>query len=123
MRLLIKPYFIILCLIYFVTRYLKYTDLKLPLFIKNHLTDLLCMPIVLTICLAFVRPIKRLPNYTLTPFMIISMTVFYAVLFEYVSPINNPNQTGDWIDVLMYVIGGFGYWVIQRRFSNNLTLK
>lgn len=119
MKLLIKPYFIFLCLIYVVTRYFKLTDLELSIFIKNHLTDLLCMPIILTICLAFVRFIKRLPDYTLTPFMIISMTVFYAVLFEYISPINNPNQTGDWIDVLMYVIGGFVYWVIQRRFILN----
>lgn len=120
MKLLIKPYFIIICLIYIVTRYLKSTDLELPIFIKNHLTDLLCMPIILTICLAFVRWIKRLPNYVLTPFMIISMTVFYAVLFEFLAPINNPNQTGDWIDILMYAIGGFGYWVIQKRVKSTL---
>ena len=117
MKLLIKPYFISLCLIYFVTRYLKSTDLELPFFIKNHLTDLLCMPIILTLCLAFVRLLKRLPNYTLTPFMIISMTVFYAVLFEYIQPLTNPNQTGDWIDVGMYGLGGFGYWLIQKRLA------
>jgi hypothetical protein len=115
MKLLIKPYFVILCLIYFATRYLKSTDLILPIFIKNHLTDLLCMPIILTICLVGVRLIRRLPNYVLNPFMIFSMTVFYAVIFEYLAPKSNPNQTGDWIDVGMYVLGGLGYWVIQRR--------
>ena len=102
-----------------MTRYLRSTDLELPFFIKKHLTDLICLPIILTICLVGVRVIKRLPNYTLTPFMIISMTVFYAVLFEYLAPLNNPNQIGDWIDALVYCIGGVGYLFIQRRVSVN----
>ena len=116
MKLLFKPYFIVLVILYFTVRLSRAYGIELPLFFKNHFTDLLCMPIVLTICLAFVRLIKKLPTYVLTPFMIISMTVFYAVLFEYLAPLNNPNQIGDCIDVLMYALGGVSFWLIQRRF-------
>lgn len=123
MKLLVKPYFLLLSIVYLITRYLKSTNLELPIFIKNHLTDLLCMPIILTLCLVFVRIVKRIPNYVLTPFMIFSMTAFYAVLFEYIAPKSNPNQTGDWIDVLMYGIGGIGYWLVQRRFIENKVLE
>jgi hypothetical protein len=119
MKLLFKPYFIVLVILYFIVRLSLAYGVELSLFFKNHFTDLLCMPIVLTICLAFVRLIKKLPTYLLTPLMIISMTVFYAVLFEYLAPLNNPNQTGDWLDVLMYGLGGIEFWLIQRLHLSN----
>jgi len=72
------------------------------------------MPISLTVCLAFIRQIKKLPNFTLTPIMIGLMTVSYSFLFEYIAPSRFPNQTGDWIDVGMYTIGAIMFWYMQK---------
>ena len=65
----------------------------------------------ITVCLAFVRYFKRQFNYKLTPLMIFGMTTFYALFFEVYVPTIYTTQTGDWLDVVMYFIGGIIFWV------------
>jgi len=101
---------------------MKINHFILPEFIKNYFTDLLLMPIILSICLAIIRFIKKTPAFILTPFMIAYMTVLYAIIFEWYAPSISSNQTGDWMDVLMYVLGGIGFWMMQINLSK-LKLK
>ena len=83
--------------------------------VNSYLTDFLCMSIILTLCLVGVRFIKRIPHFVLTPAMIFGMTLFYAILFEYILPIANPSYTSDHLDVVMYFAGAGLYWFLWSR--------
>jgi len=120
-----NPIFIGLCIFYLINRFIEIsfdTDSFFHIFLKNHLNDFLYMPIALTICLATVRWIKSLPNYLLNLGMITGMTVFSSVVFEYIGPSYFAHATGDWIDVVMYVLGGSVYYVLQKKYVTNSVL-
>jgi len=125
MKLIWNTYFISLCLLYIINKFLGTplaTTSFLYIFLKNHLNDFLYMPIVLTICLAVVRWVKSLSNYLLNLGMIIGMTVFSSVVFEWIGPSYFVHTTGDWIDVVMYVLGGSFYYVLQKKYVTNSVL-
>lgn len=93
----------------------------LSLFFKNHFNDFLYMPITLTICLAVIRWSKRLPKFKLTIGMIVSMTLFCSITFEYIAPSYYTHTTGDWWDVLMYGLGGAFYYVSQTKYVTKIV--
>lgn len=82
--------------------------------VNNYLTDFLCMPIILTICLVGVRFFKRIPQFHLNQLMIFGMTAFYAFLFEYMLPNSSSLYTADFVDVIMYFAGAIFYWGYWR---------
>jgi len=119
MRLLLKPYFIILCLIYCINKYFQLSfneDTSSQLFLKNHLNDLLYTPIVLTLCLAIVRVVKRQPNQLINVYLTGFMSLFFALIFEFIGPKVYIHSVGDWIDVLMYSLGGILFMFFQKWF-------
>ena len=71
-----------LCLL--ATKHLLH--IQLPTIINSYTNDLLCMPIVLTICLIAVQKIKKDDSIRLSLFTIISLTIYYAIYFEYYQP-------------------------------------
>lgn len=119
MKLLLSPYFISLCLLYIIN---KLADLPLNsnsllyLFLKNHFNDLLYIPISLTLCLACIRWVKKTPLFILNIGLIISMVIFCSLVFEYIGPNYYLHSTRDWIDVVMYVLGGVFYYFLQKQY-------
>jgi hypothetical protein len=111
---LLKPYFLIAIALYIIVRLGRLSWYTPNEWVNNYMNDLLCMPIILTICLVGVRYLKRLPQFNLTPIMIFGMTTFYAVLFEYSLPNSSPLYTADIIDVIMYFAGAVFYWFYWR---------
>jgi hypothetical protein len=77
------------------------------------------MPIILTICLVGVRYFKKIPSFKLSVAMIFFMTLFYALLFEWVLPLNNFHYRADLLDVGLYFLGAFVYFLIWQ----NQTIK
>ena len=77
-----------------------------PIF-RNHFNDLLAMPLLLSYSSILIK--KKLTY----PF-IISMTIICSFVWEFVTPIFKTNSTGDWFDVVAYVIGSL-LWIILRR--------
>jgi len=124
MKLLLNPIFIGLCILYLINKFIEFpfdTTSYFYVFLKNHLNDFLYMPIALTICLATIRWIKRLPYFILSWGMIIGMTVFSSIVFEYIGPSYFMHTTGDWMDVVMYVLGGSFYYMLQKKYVTNST--
>ena len=116
---LTRPYFLIAILLYLIVhlgRFGWYEPIKI---VNSYLTDLLCMPIILTFCLAGIRLLKRIPTYVLTLPMIVAMTTFYAILFEYYLPNANSKYTADFVDVIMYFAGAGLYWIIWNWVDDN----
>ncbi len=80
----------------------KSFDIFLP-FIHSYLDDMLCFPIVLTVGLSAYRIMW--PKYRLTPWHIWPLFLVMVVVFEVYLPTTSKLYTGDFWDVLAYLIG------------------
>lgn len=107
-----KPYFLIALVLYIAVHLGRLFDYPPLTWINSYLTDFLCMPIILTLCLVGVRFVKQIPHFSLSPFMIFGMTLFYAILFEWILPNGSSTYTSDFLDVIMYFAGAGVYWLI-----------
>lgn len=88
----------------------------MPRWVRFYVNDLLCMPVVLSICLKMVHFIKQDNSIRLPLLLILLLTSLYSVYFEYYLPLVEPRYTADWLDVVMYFSGALlFYWLQFRR--------
>ena len=118
-----KVYFLVSLLVYTSIYVFRRVNIQLPELLNSYLTDFLCMPVILTLCLVGVRWIKKIPKFHLTAAMIFTMTAFYALFFEWYLPYQNTNYTADLGDVIMYFTGALVYWLIWRFEKKRLRLN
>lgn len=114
-RPILNPLFFFMLLVYVgihIGRMGRYT---LPQFVNNYVTDLICMPVILSMCLVGVRIIKKRPSYKLNFIMIYGMTSFYAFYFEYYLPKNSLKYTADIWDVVMYFSGATFFLLTYQK--------
>ncbi|MCK8140384.1 hypothetical protein MW871_00615 [Flavobacterium sp. I-SCBP12n] len=88
---------------------------SLPSLINNYLNDLLYVPIALGAIQFIIRRLKKDPLFQLPLGFILFLSSFYSFYFEYYLPKVNVRYTADWIDVLLYFIGGVVFFLLQRR--------
>ena len=113
-RPLIHPIFLVAVVAYLMVRINRQGWINLPTLLNDYLADLVCMPIILCFCLVGVRWIKKIPQFWLSWRMILSMTLFYAIIFEWLLPLKSNEYTGDILDVVMYFVGALVYgWFMQ----------
>jgi hypothetical protein len=93
---------------------LQQLNVALPHLINNYLNNLLCMPVVLTLCLVVLQFIKKNNSLTIPIFVIASITMYYIVYFEWFLPKINERYTADPIDAVLYIIGAIAFYVIQK---------
>ncbi|WP_396637838.1 hypothetical protein [Maribacter sp. R77961] len=105
------PAFGVLALLVYVSQ--KF-GIVLPVLITNYGNDVLCMPIVLKICQYAVRQLKSDPSLQIPIALVITLTLGYAVYFEWYLPLYNPRYTADGIDVVLYAIGALFFMAIER---------
>ena len=86
----------------------------LPKIIQFYLNDFLIIPIILTSCLIVLRWSKNNKNYQIPIWIIIYICSFYGVLYEYILPKFHPRYTADLIDVILYFISGFIFFILQK---------
>lgn len=115
MILLKKPLVIFMFLTALAVYLLQQTGVPLPSLIQNYLNNLLCMPLVLTICLIVLQFIKKNYRLTIPIFAIASITIYYILYFEWYLPKVNDRYTSDPIDGVLYVIGAIGFYFMQKR--------
>ena len=80
------------------------------------------MPIVLYGCRAVVRFLRKEPNLQLPATLLLILTLFYSVYFEYYLPQHNNRYTSDGMDVLMYFLGTTFFYGIEFT-SSRFSLK
>jgi len=114
MKLLNIFFYLSLC-IFFSILLLKHLTVPLPRWVVFYVNDFLCMPVVLTISLKIVHLIKKDTSLRLPLALILTLTAFYSVYFEYYMPRVEPRYTGDWIDVVMYFAGALIFYILQFR--------
>jgi hypothetical protein len=115
-HIFLHPIFIGCVVIYCLIRYLRSLEMVMPDWLNGQVTDLICMPVTLMICLAFVRVIKRQSDIEIKPWLIALICIEYALIFEWFLPKKSPIYTADWKDVLMYFAGGVIFYFIQPFF-------
>lgn len=84
----------------------KIAQIPLPLF-DNYGDDFFAMPFILTIFSFEQRYIWQHINRPLSAFEISAFTLFFALFFEELLPLFNPNFTKDYWDYLAYAAGSF----------------
>jgi len=102
-------------LLYVFVRVARMSDNQLPDFLNSYLTDLICLPIVLMICLNTIRFLKRDAEYELGILPIAFLFVEYSLIFELIAPYNSTIYTSDLADVLMYFIGAAIFYFLQSK--------
>ncbi|AKQ47707.1 hypothetical protein TH63_13165 [Rufibacter radiotolerans] len=81
--------------------------------VRHYLDDLLCLPLLLTVTLFFMRALFG-PAVRFTNYQVAFAVVYVALAFEVFFPLFLPRYTPDLWDVVLYAIGGFIFY----RFLN-----
>ncbi len=89
-------------------------------YLHAYLADLLCLPVVLTLVLAFRRyVVLGQPTHCLSAGQITLAIIYCSLFFEVWMPRLSERYTGDWRDVLAYALGGlaFARWLNRPEFT------
>ena len=108
--------FFIALTIYIMQR-LKFT---LPVIINNFLNDLLYIPLILGTIEFVIRRLKKDSSFKLPLGFVIFLACSYSFYFEYYLPQVNSRYTADWIDVILYFVGGIAYFFIGNIKKNSV---
>lgn len=113
--------FIGLCLIiYIATKSFDYLEIEQSSFIKDHLADLVCMPLVFVLIRWIITKIKGFERWRKLPLIaVVMVTVYWSVYFEYYLPSKSSLYIGDDIDIAMYFIGSFVFLLFQNMANTN----
>ncbi|RSK44566.1 hypothetical protein [Hymenobacter perfusus] len=87
-----------------------------PTFLNGQLTDVLTLPLELTLMLWWMRRYYfRQPQFVLPTSWIFSCWLFTAIWFEGIWPRFSASVTADWLDVVAYALGGLIFWRWMNR--------
>jgi uncharacterized membrane protein AbrB (regulator of aidB expression) len=121
-----KKYYIplVLCISAYVYQLgVKFNLINSNWFVKNHLSDLLCLPIILSIALLLIRKLKRWPYFYLSNGMVITSFISTSIIFEGILPTYDKKYTADILDVLFYCMGGLIFYAIQEQLKKEEKFK
>ena len=102
--------------IYFLTKLLLFLEIPVGNFVKNHLADLLCMPIILSIIQWIIQRFNLHSEHQHVPLLaVFVLTIYWSVYFEFYLPTQKAIYTGDLIDVFMYFTGSAIFLIVQNQ--------
>ena len=109
------PFLCFLLVLYVAHLVLKFGRVPVPAFFSHYFADLLCMPLLLSSTVLFMRWLKADAGLYLSGAMILVGTLYVSLVFECVLPLFFQRYTADVWDVVMYVVGGGLFGVFQKR--------
>jgi len=83
-------------------------------FIDYYLNDFLAVPIVLQLVLISFQLLYNNVNIYLGKDKILYTVIYISIFFELFLPYFFERFVGDWKDVLMYCMGGFAFFLLQK---------
>ncbi|WP_397447468.1 hypothetical protein [Polaribacter sp. R77954] len=90
-------------------------NIYLPKIINNYVNDFLIIPIVLFLCLLFLKWSRNDKNFALSLPIILYVCFMYSILFEFVFPEYLARYTKDYMDIILYFAGGFLFYKLQNK--------
>ena len=115
MKILKHPLFSIIAGIASAIYIANQFETQLPNWIFFYVNDFLCMPIVLSLCLAVLRIYKKTETLYVPLVVIMLLTTFFALYFEVFLPKTNARYTSDLMDVGLYFLGAFLFYRFQKK--------
>ncbi|MDN3491748.1 hypothetical protein [Winogradskyella bathintestinalis] len=115
MKILRHPLFYFSVLVALVLYVAQRLELPLPNWITFYVNDFLCMPIVLSLCLALLRIIKQTEKLYVPLAVVLILTIYFSIYFEWWVPKFNPRYTSDIIDVILYILGAALFFKLQKK--------
>ncbi|WP_088323467.1 hypothetical protein [Polaribacter tangerinus] len=94
--------------------------LNLPNFLRFYLNDFLIIPVVLYSSLQVLKWSKNNKSYKISTFIIIYICTLYSILFEFVFPEFLERYTKDYLDILLYYLGGAVFYKLQQIEGNSI---
>lgn len=116
MKTLLNTWFILFCIIWLIIYLFRINHHPIH-FLAGHLTDFLAVPVIANLGLWFQRIfIDKRSTYILKAGHVIFIVIYISVVFEWLLPKLNPHKyTGDYVDVLLYILGGlFFCWQMNK---------
>jgi len=120
-KTLTNPYFISSLVVYVILFTTKKLGYSYDSYVMNHLGDSLCLPIVLSFCLAFLNRTHGLTKISME--MIIVAWLSFSILFELILPNYSNKYTGDYLDIVWYGIGGLVFFFYQKHILLSPSIK
>jgi len=84
-----------------------------PIFLSSYFDDFLVVPMVLTFSL-FLQQIWVNPLFIYSKFFILSVILYFGILFEIILARYIPAYTSDIFDLIAYFTGGIIFYIIQK---------
>lgn len=84
-------------------------DLPLPSLIRFYLNDLIIVPLTALVARTLIRLFFGNKAFILTFQEVLFIVLFYNIVFECILPLYLQRYTADYIDVMMYALGGALY--------------
>ncbi|WP_300440506.1 hypothetical protein [Christiangramia sp.] len=106
-------FFTLCCFLFFVIEFSGYFHVNLPRWTRHYLKDFLCMPVVLGICLIIAQWLKQDKELKLGLLIILCLSTFYSIYFEFLLPLFVARYTADFLDLLMYFTGATFFYLLQ----------
>lgn len=115
MKTLLNRWFIVACLIWLVVTIMRRSGHPLPV-LNGYIDDLLAIPVIANLGLWFQRVfVIRNNYYVLSPWHVVFIVSYVSVLFELALPHYSKTYTGDWVDVMLYLLGGIFFYKIINK--------
>lgn len=93
----------------------QFLNLNLPQIINNYLNDFLIIPVLLFICLLFLRWSRNESNFRFKIGIILYVCLMYSILFEFIFPNYLARYTKDYLDIILYFASGFIFYILQNK--------
>jgi hypothetical protein len=89
-------------------------------YVNGYIDDVFAIPVIANLGLWFQRVFIYKNNYyVLSPLHVVFIVVYVSIVFEGLLPWLSKTYTADWIDVMLYVLGGtFFYFVMNKPVVN-----
>ena len=107
-----KVLYFVMCIAALTIYTLQRLQVSVPFIVNNYGNDLLYLPLVLGAIEFLIRRLKKDSSFNLPLGFVIFLACAYSIYFEYYLPKVNTRYTADCVDVILYFVGGIGYFFI-----------
>ncbi len=115
MKTLLNRWFIACCIIWLIITITRRLGHPVPL-INGYINDVAAIPVIANLGLWFQRVyIVKTDYYILGLKHIVLIVMYVTIVFEIILPRISKIYTADWIDALLYIVGGLFFYLVMNK--------
>ncbi len=123
MKTLFNGWFIAGCLTWLIVQTARRLGHPLPV-INGYINDAAAIPVIANLGLWFQRVfLIKNDYYVLAKWHVVFIVAYVILIFEILLPSFSKTYTSDWIDMLLYIIGGLFFYKVMNKPITYKNLK